>query len=85
MGSTRSPEADRSAATQRRRFPEIFGGTIGQLTQSIIAFIAGAKRSLDIAIQELDNPRIAQAILDARWREIDVDLFLEQTDAPGPN
>ncbi len=53
------------------------------MTQSIIAFIAGAKRSLDIAIQELDNPRIAQAILDARWRGIDVDLFLEQRMPPG--
>lgn len=34
--------------------------------------------SLDIAVQEIDNPRIAQAIRDARWRGVDVDLFLEQ-------
>ncbi|MGZ8696183.1 MAG: phospholipase D-like domain-containing protein [Gaiellaceae bacterium] len=53
-------------------------GAPDDLESVIIAFIAGAKRSLDIAVQELDNPRIAQAILDARWRGIDVDLFLEQ-------
>jgi hypothetical protein len=44
----------------------------------IVDFIAGAKRSLDIAVQELDSESIAQAILDARWRGIDVELFLEQ-------
>jgi hypothetical protein len=31
----------------------------------IVDFIAGAKRSLDIAVQELDSESIAQAILDA--------------------
>lgn len=44
----------------------------------IIEFIERAKKSLDIAVQELDNPRIAQAILNARWRGVAVDLFLEQ-------
>jgi phosphatidylserine/phosphatidylglycerophosphate/cardiolipin synthase-like enzyme len=44
----------------------------------IVEFIAGAKESLDIAVQELDSEEIAQAILDARWRGVDVDLFLEQ-------
>jgi hypothetical protein len=34
----------------------------------IVEFIAAAKESLDIAIQELDSEAIAQAILDARWR-----------------
>jgi len=44
----------------------------------IVEFIADAKESLDIAVQELDSEAIAQAILDARWRGVDVDLFLEQ-------
>jgi hypothetical protein len=44
----------------------------------IVSFIAGARTSLDIAVQELDSEPIAQAILDARWRGVDVDLFLEQ-------
>jgi hypothetical protein len=44
----------------------------------IVDFIAGAKKSLDIAVQELDSEPIAQAILDARWRGVEVDLFLEQ-------
>ncbi len=37
-----------------------------------------SKKSLDIAVQEIDNPKIAQAVLDARWGGVDVDLFLEQ-------
>ena len=48
------------------------------LERVIVDFIGGAKRSLDIAVQELDSVPIAQAILDARWRGVDVDLFLEQ-------
>jgi phosphatidylserine/phosphatidylglycerophosphate/cardiolipin synthase-like enzyme len=44
----------------------------------IVDFIAGARKSLDIAVQELDSEPIAQAILDARWRGVDVELFLEQ-------
>ncbi len=53
-------------------------GAPDDLETVIVEFIKGARRSLDIAVQELDNPKIAQAILDARWRGIDVDLFLEQ-------
>jgi phosphatidylserine/phosphatidylglycerophosphate/cardiolipin synthase-like enzyme len=44
----------------------------------IVSFIAGARNSLDIAVQELDSEPIAQAILDARWRGVHVELFLEQ-------
>jgi len=53
-------------------------GAPDDLEAVIIDFISGARKSLDIAVQELDNPRIAQAILDARWRGVKVDLFLEQ-------
>ena len=53
-------------------------GAPDDLESVIIEFILGAKKSLDIAVQEIDNPRIAQAILDARWRGVDIDLFLEQ-------
>jgi phosphatidylserine/phosphatidylglycerophosphate/cardiolipin synthase-like enzyme len=45
---------------------------------AIVEFIAGAKASLDIAVQELDSEAIAQAILDARWRGVDVTMVLEQ-------
>ena len=53
-------------------------GAADNLETVIVDFIAGAKRSLDIAVQELDSEPIAQAILDARWRGVVVDLFLEQ-------
>jgi len=53
-------------------------GGADNLEQVIVDFIAGARRSLDIAVQELDSEPIAQAILDARWRGIDVDLVLDQ-------
>jgi phosphatidylserine/phosphatidylglycerophosphate/cardiolipin synthase-like enzyme len=44
----------------------------------IVEFIAGAKTRLDIAVQEIDSRAIAQAILDARWRGVRVQVFLEQ-------
>lgn len=53
-------------------------GAPDDLESVIIEFLNGAKRSLDIAVQEIDNPKIAQAILDARWRGVDVEVFLEQ-------
>ena len=43
-------------------------GAANHLEQVIVDFLAGAKYSLDIAVQELDNEVIAQAILDARFR-----------------
>jgi phosphatidylserine/phosphatidylglycerophosphate/cardiolipin synthase-like enzyme len=53
-------------------------GAPDDLESVIIDFLNGAKKSLDIAVQEIDNPKIAQAILDARWRGVDVEMFLEQ-------
>ncbi len=44
----------------------------------IVDFIARAKESLDVAVQEIDSMPIAEAILDARWRGVDVDVYLEQ-------
>jgi hypothetical protein len=44
----------------------------------IVDFNSGARTSLDIAVQEWDSEPIAEAILDARWRGVDVNLFLEQ-------
>jgi len=57
--------------------PAELGGP-DDLESAIVEFIGGARRSLDIAVQELDSEPIAQAILDARWRGVDVELFLEQ-------
>ena len=53
-------------------------GAPDDLEQVIVEFVAGARSSLDIAVQELDSEPIAQAILDARWRGVSVNLFLEQ-------
>jgi phosphatidylserine/phosphatidylglycerophosphate/cardiolipin synthase-like enzyme len=53
-------------------------GAADDLEQVIVDFIAGARSTLDIAVQELDSEPIAQAILDARWRGVSVNLFLEQ-------
>jgi phosphatidylserine/phosphatidylglycerophosphate/cardiolipin synthase-like enzyme len=56
--------------------PEL--GAADDLEQVIVEFIRGAKSSLDIAVQEVDSRAIAQAILDARWRGVRVNIFLEQ-------
>lgn len=53
-------------------------GAADQLEQVIVDFIVGAEHSLDIAVQELDNEPIAQAILDARFRGLSVRVVLEQ-------
>ncbi|MGX1929133.1 phospholipase D-like domain-containing protein [Flagellimonas sp. 2504JD4-2] len=47
--------------------PQQLGGP-DNLKQTILDFINGAKRSLDIAVQELDDIDIAQAIIDAKKR-----------------
>jgi phosphatidylserine/phosphatidylglycerophosphate/cardiolipin synthase-like enzyme len=53
-------------------------GAADNLEDVIVEFIDGARSTLDIAVQELDSEPIAQAILDARWRGVSVNLFLEQ-------
>jgi len=53
-------------------------GAADDLEAVVVQFIRGARRTLDIAVQELDSEPIAQAILDARWRGVSVNLFLEQ-------
>jgi phosphatidylserine/phosphatidylglycerophosphate/cardiolipin synthase-like enzyme len=53
-------------------------GAADDLEAVIADFVAGARSTLDIAVQELDSEPIAQAILDARWRGVSVNLFLEQ-------
>lgn len=57
--------------------PQELGGA-DDLEAVIVDFIAGAKQSLDIAVQELDSLPIAEAIVDARWRGVQVEVFLEQ-------
>jgi phosphatidylserine/phosphatidylglycerophosphate/cardiolipin synthase-like enzyme len=53
-------------------------GAPDDLEAVIIDFIRQAKATLDIAVQEIDNPRIAEAIVDASWRGVDVVVFVEQ-------
>ena len=45
-------------------------GAADDLVTVIVSFIAGARSTLSIAVQELDNEAIAQAILDASWRGV---------------
>lgn len=57
--------------------PAELGGS-DNLEQVIIDFIARARRTLYIAVQELDSGPIAQAIIDARWRGVKVRMIIEQ-------
>lgn len=53
-------------------------GAPDDLEAVIINFINEAEDSLKIAIQEVDSEAIAQAIIDARWRGIKVQMYMEQ-------
>lgn len=53
-------------------------GAADDLERVIVDFIAAARSTLSVAVQELDNETIAQALLDASWRGVRVELFLEQ-------
>jgi phosphatidylserine/phosphatidylglycerophosphate/cardiolipin synthase-like enzyme len=53
-------------------------GAADDLEAVIVDFVDGARHTLDIAVQELDSEPIAQAILDARWRGVSVQMFVEQ-------
>ncbi|MEV4759761.1 phospholipase D-like domain-containing protein [Micromonospora sp. NPDC049559] len=53
-------------------------GAADELERVIVEFVAGARHSLDIAVQELDSMPIAQALLDARFRGVSVRVVLEQ-------
>lgn len=53
-------------------------GAADDLEALVVDFIAAAKATLSVAVQELDNEVIAQALLDASWRGVRVELFLEQ-------
>lgn len=52
-------------------------GAADNLEEVIIDFINGAEKSLDIAVQEIDSEKIAQAMIDASWRGIDVRVVVE--------
>ncbi len=52
-------------------------GAPDDLEKAIVGFLGGAKKSLDIAVQEVDNERIARAILAAARRKVRVRLVLE--------
>jgi len=53
-------------------------GAIDDLEQVISGFIDEAEKTLDIAVQELDSEVIAQAILNATYRGVNVRMFTEQ-------
>jgi len=56
--------------------PQQLGGP-DDLRQAVVGFINGAKKRLDIAVQELDSWDIAKAIIAARQRKVTVRLVLE--------
>ena len=60
--------------------PQEQGGP-DSLLEPIIDFIGQAKhrQNLMIAIQEIDEPRIAHAIIEARLRGVNIDLVIEQS------
>jgi len=53
-------------------------GAPDDLGAAVIGFIDGARKTLDIAVQELDAERIGRAVLRARARGVRVRLVLEQ-------
>lgn len=53
-------------------------GAPDDLERVIVEFIRAAKKTLDIAVQELDSEPVAQALLDAALKGIDIRMFLEQ-------
>ncbi len=57
--------------------PESIGAP-DNLEDTIINFINGANKRLEIAVQELENIKIAEAIIDARKRKVLVKIVLEQ-------
>lgn len=56
--------------------PKEVGGP-DDLKETIISFIDGAKKNLDIAVQELESVDIAKAVIRARQRRVVVKLVLE--------
>ena len=56
--------------------PKSLGGP-DDLRQAIVCFIDKAEKRLDIAVQELDNWKIAKAIIRAKQRKVQVRLVLE--------
>lgn len=56
--------------------PKQLGGP-DDLEAAIVIFIDGATKRLDIAVQELDNRRIAEAIIKARQRKVRIRIVLE--------
>lgn len=53
-------------------------GAPDDLEKVVIEFIGGAQTRLEIAVQELESPPIAEAILEARRRHVVVKIVLEQ-------
>jgi PLD-like domain len=53
-------------------------GAADNLEQAIVDFIGGARKSLDVAVQEIDSIPIAEAIINARWKGVSINVFVEQ-------
>jgi len=53
-------------------------GAADNLEQAVVDFIGGARKSLDIAVQEIDSIPIAEAIINARWKGVSINVFVER-------
>jgi phosphatidylserine/phosphatidylglycerophosphate/cardiolipin synthase-like enzyme len=53
-------------------------GASDKLEDVIIGFIDETEETLYVAVQELDSEPIAQALINAKWRGVDVRIILEQ-------
>jgi phosphatidylserine/phosphatidylglycerophosphate/cardiolipin synthase-like enzyme len=53
-------------------------GAADNLEPAIVDFIGGARKSLDIAVQEIDSMPIAEALINARWKGVSINVFVEQ-------
>jgi hypothetical protein len=53
-------------------------GARDDLCAVIVNFIDGAREALFIAVQEVGSEPIAQAVIDARWRGVEVKMIVEQ-------
>lgn len=57
--------------------PHLVGGP-DNLEDAIVGFIDAARKSLDVAVQELESRPIADALLRARLRRVKIKIVLEQ-------
>jgi phosphatidylserine/phosphatidylglycerophosphate/cardiolipin synthase-like enzyme len=54
-------------------------GALDNLEETIVDFINGAQSRLEVAVQELDSPKIAEALIRARQRKVTMKVVTEHS------